>query len=251
MNLIKQILTDAKKQKAIVVGAQNKHPKANTMNNIPTIEVDEVQTLFIDDKIFEYQLIQRAREAEIILSEILTTLYHAKGSRLSGTVDHLLTKLRFKQNHNTSKPKENNNVPKIQVIDIDQGKEMHSEEGKFEMDYDTLIEQATQAQIYLEHLLNGGCDENCECPSTEDDSSSDESETKDGKTWRRKAIRLHHSPSKRISLKGEAYNLEHMFCKHKKRKISSLEFSGRGHKHQYNMRDSIDGVEGTFVYKEV
>lgn len=90
-----------------------------------------------------------------------------------------------------------------------------------------------------------------ECPSTEDDSSSDESETKDGKTWRRKAIRLNHSPSKRISLKGEAYNLEHMFCKHKKRKISSLEFSGRGHKQQYNMRDSIDGVEGTFVYKEV
>ena len=73
MNLIKQILTDAKKQKAIVVGAQSKHQKANTMVNIPTIEVDEVQTLFIDDKIFEYELIQRAREAEIILSEILTT----------------------------------------------------------------------------------------------------------------------------------------------------------------------------------
>lgn len=42
---------------------------------------------------------------------------------------------------------------------------MHSEEGKFEMDYDSLIEQATEAQIYLEHLLNGECNDSCKYKS--------------------------------------------------------------------------------------
>jgi hypothetical protein len=69
MNLIKQILTDAKKQTAMVV-THNRQQKSN-MNKIPTIEVEECQTLLIDEKIFEYDMIQRAREAEIILSQIL------------------------------------------------------------------------------------------------------------------------------------------------------------------------------------
>ena len=73
MNLIKQLLTDAKKQRAMVGAQQNKnnlHHKGDLVN-IPTIEVDEVQTMYIDDKLFEYDMIQRAREAELILSEIL------------------------------------------------------------------------------------------------------------------------------------------------------------------------------------
>lgn len=75
MNLIKQLITDAKKQRAMVTGQQtnkniNHHHKGDLVN-IPTIEVDEVQTMYIDEKLFEYDMIQRAREAEMILSEIL------------------------------------------------------------------------------------------------------------------------------------------------------------------------------------
>ena len=73
MNLLKQLITDAKKQRAMVAGQtnnKNTHHKGDLVN-IPTIEVDEVQTMYIDEKLFEYDMIQRAREAELILSEIL------------------------------------------------------------------------------------------------------------------------------------------------------------------------------------
>ena len=69
MNLIKQFLTDAKKQRAMAVG-QHKNNRGDLIN-IPTIEVDEVQTMYVDDILFEYDMIQRAREAEMILSGIL------------------------------------------------------------------------------------------------------------------------------------------------------------------------------------
>ena len=74
MNLIKQLITDAKKRRAMVTGQQtnkNNHHHKGDLVNIPTIEVDEVQTMYIDEKLFEYDMIQRAREAELILSEIL------------------------------------------------------------------------------------------------------------------------------------------------------------------------------------
>lgn len=69
---------------------------------------------------------------------------------------------------------------------------------------------------------------------------------------------LHHSPSKRISLKGEAFTLrENMtFYNNKKRRIT-LEFSTgitSGRKiscKDHACVDSFDGIDGKFTYKEV
>ena len=71
---------------------------------------------------------------------------------------------------------------------------------------------------------------------------------------------LHHSPSKRISLTGEAFTLmENMaFCNTKKRRIT-LEFT-KGLSSSASRKisckdnagvDSFDGVDGKFTYKEV
>ena len=89
-----------------------------------------------------------------------------KYSKISLTVDQLLTKLKIKQNqkncnnNNTNNTKNNNNnssIPKIQIVDVDHNKSMQTAEGKFEMDYESLIEQATEAQTILTQLLEYNC----------------------------------------------------------------------------------------------
>ena len=92
-----------------------------------------------------------------------------KYSKISLTVDQLLTKLKIKQNqkncnnNNTNNNNKNNNnnnnnsIPKIQIVDVDHNKSMQTAEGKFEMDYETLIEQATEAQTLLAQLLECNC----------------------------------------------------------------------------------------------
>ena len=69
MKFIKQIITDAKKQKALGT-SQNTNQLSDIM--IPTIEIFECQPMYFDEKIFEYDMIRRARDAEILLAEILS-----------------------------------------------------------------------------------------------------------------------------------------------------------------------------------
>ena len=64
----------------------------------------------------------------------------------------------MKIKHNQSRGKENNNdIPKIHIIDIDENKKNRIENGVFQMDYDALIQQATEAQTYLEQLFDNNC----------------------------------------------------------------------------------------------
>lgn len=69
MKLIKQFITDAKKQKMTMTQKNGIKPQ---MRGIPTIEIIECQQPYFDEKLFEYNMIQRAREAEALLVEILT-----------------------------------------------------------------------------------------------------------------------------------------------------------------------------------
>jgi hypothetical protein len=93
-----------------------------------------------------------------------------------------------------------------------------------------------------------------ECSSDDDTdaSLSTDEEQENTKGQKKKTLnKLHPSPSKRISLKGETLNLEHMFSKQKKRKMA-LEFSGLSSKaHSKNFKDTIDGIEGRYISKEV
>ena len=71
-------------------------------------------------------------------------------------------------------------------------------------------------------------------------------------------IRLHHSPSKRISLKGDTYTLDNntaLSCGHNRKRRIGLEFT-TGFTSKMNFKDSVgvdsfDGVDGKFSYKEV
>jgi len=80
-----------------------------------------------------------------------------KYSRISVTVDHLLGKLKIKSAHVKNK---DSCVPKIQISDCEDTKNNQNENGEFEMDYEKLFKQASEAQIYLEQLLNNNCKHN-------------------------------------------------------------------------------------------
>lgn len=67
MKFIKQIITDAKKQKDTITQKNVTKTKRVSPNDIPTIEIIECQQRLFDEKIFEYEMIHRAREAEALL----------------------------------------------------------------------------------------------------------------------------------------------------------------------------------------
>ena len=95
-----------------------------------------------------------------------------------------------------------------------------------------------------------------ECSSDDDTDASlstdeEQENTKGQKQKKKSSNKLHPSPSKRLSLKGETLNLEQMFSKQKKRKMA-LEFSGLCSKsHTKHFKDTIDGIEGRYISKEV
>ena len=98
-------------------------------------------------------------------------------------------------------------------------------------------------------------DDDDEVMSTDSEESEEKQEQEIVKRPLTRTTGLHHSPSKRISLKGETYTLmENMTfnCQHKKRRIT-LDFS-TSLTSKINCKDAVDsfnGTVGTFVYKDV
>ena len=110
-----------------------------------------------------------------------------------------------------------------------------------------------------EVVYDNGDNDDQSMTSDEDDYQQKQEQPNTTKKPLTRAPGLHHSPSKRISLKGEAFTLmENLtFSNNKKRRIT-LEFSTgiTGTSRKISCKDnsgvdSFDGVDGKFTYKEV